>query len=128
MVERKLKGALNIKIIMLFHFTWLILVIAGVLGIGIIIGMKTEINAFADLMGPNDYTKNEKYLIQGMWLAPFCMIVWFGILFGLSYTDVRKEFINKYKNNTIIEQVSYKYDIVNDQKVLVDSTFVYKRK
>jgi len=113
---------------MLFHFIWLSLVIAGVFGLGIIIGMKIEINTFNDFMGPNDYTKIEKNLIQDLWLAPFCTIVYFGLLFGVSYTDVRDSFIDKYKNNEIIEQVSYKYDIVNNQKVLTDSTFVYKRK
>lgn len=51
--------------------------------------------------------------------------LYFCLLFGFSYKDMKEYYINGYRNGKIVESITYKYDNVNGEKVLKDSTITY---
>lgn len=85
----------------------------------------TEDTADIDNRDVNKILSTRKTFYGGVdsWLAFF--FFYFCFLFALSYIDVKKYYINGYRSGKIVESITYKYDNVNGEKVLKDSTITY---
>lgn len=59
----------------------------------------------------------------GYWLACFFLYICF--IFAFTYNDLKEYYINGYRSGKIVESITYKYDKVNGEKVLKDSTITY---
>lgn len=65
---------------------------------------------------------------KGSWVLFMFLAIWLGFaLFGSLNTCVKQESIDDYRNNKIIEKVTYTYKKVNGEKVLTDSTYYYTK-
>lgn len=66
-------------------------------------------------------------LDRGLTMYIAWVLVMVGLLFAASYSDLRANYISKYRKNEIVEQVTYKYKKINGEKIVTDSTFCYVR-
>ena len=66
-----------------------------------------------------------KTAYDGIWSWFFFLFVYLCLMFGFSYNDVKEYYINGYRNGKIVENITYKYDNINGEKVLKDSTITY---
>ena len=68
-----------------------------------------------------------KKLWDGGWAYILWTLLIIGMWFAFSYNDLRDGTIDRYRNGEIVENVTYKYQTVNGEKVLKDSTVTYSR-
>lgn len=62
------------------------------------------------------------------WRLMLVMILLYLILLFFPVLDgVKDYYIDKYRNDEIVEQISYKYKVVGGEKQISDSTFIYVR-
>lgn len=66
-----------------------------------------------------------KTLYGGISFWFFFGFLYFCILFIFTHNDVKEYYINGYRNGEIVENITYKYDNINGEKVLKDSTITY---
>lgn len=68
-----------------------------------------------------------KSLWDGVWAYILWILLLTAIWFAFSYDGLRDGIIDRYRNGEIVENVTYKYQTVNGEKVLRDSTITYSR-
>ena len=68
-----------------------------------------------------------KSLWDGVWAYILWILLLTAIWFAFSYDSLRDGIIDRYRNGEIVENVTYKYQTVNGEKVLRDSTITYSR-
>lgn len=61
----------------------------------------------------------------GWWIMFVVLMVYLIIFFVPMLDGVRDYYIDKYRNDEIVEQISYKYRVVGGEKQISDSTFMY---
>lgn len=61
------------------------------------------------------------------WWVMFLLIVFYYLILMLfpMLGGVRDYYIDKYRNDEIVEQISYKYRVIGGEKQISDSTFMY---
>ena len=68
-----------------------------------------------------------KSLWDGVWAYILWILLLTAIWFAFSYDSLRDGIIDRYRNGEIVENVTYKYQTVNGEKILRDSTVTYSR-
>ena len=97
------------------------------------VGREVERNKLAKILKPLGFDKvNErielrKKLADGTWLGIIYVLFFAIVWYIFSYQDIRQDYIERYKDGKIIEVVNYKYEKINGEKVLKDSTITYKK-
>lgn len=71
--------------------------------------------------------ETRKKLWDGGWAYILWTLLIIGMWFAFSYNDLRDRTIDRYRNGEIVENVTYKYQTVNGEKILKDSTVTYSR-
>lgn len=69
---------------------------------------------------------NDKF---GLSIASLLFGGWIVVILVFSCMECVKDYvIDSYRNDEIVEQVKYRYQTINNEKVIIDSTFQYVRR
>lgn len=69
---------------------------------------------------------NDKF---GLFIASLLFGGWISVILVFSGMESVKDYvIDSYRKDEIVEQVKYRYQTINNEKVIIDSTFQYVRR